>query len=264
MRRTASRLISLNALSHFRYLPAIVSSIENWDIFLQNYIAGKNGECTYRFRGGLKFHTKGAFDAATLAVVFFKKDYGAVADGMTIVDIGANIGAFSIYAASQAENVRIYAYEPMPENFEVCRQNIDINDLGSTVKAFRAGVAERAGPRRLYLSGSPFHTLIQKDDTGPSCEINCTTLEDIFVDNQLEYIDLLKIDCEGAEYEILYNLPDAYFNKIKSIRMEYHNKAKPKENIDELRKFLVEKGYIVTSFRRDSSSSGIIWLTRQA
>lgn len=59
------------------------------------------------------------------------------------------------------------------------------------------------------------------------------------------------MDCEGAEFEILYNLPDEYFKKIKKIRLEYHNHlSNEKNNIEYLMKFLEQKGYRVKKSKK--------------
>ena len=61
---------------------------------------------------------------------------------------------------------------------------------------------------------------------------------DIFDENGLERCNLLKIDCEGAEYDIFYNTPAEYFDRIDRIRMEYHNRTIPEYNIKDLTRFL--------------------------
>ena len=53
--------------------------------------------------------------SGTIAVVFIRKQYGSIEGKSTIVEIGANVGTFAIYAASANPSVRLYSYEPMPE-----------------------------------------------------------------------------------------------------------------------------------------------------
>lgn len=194
-------------------------------------------------------------------MVFLKKDYGKIPESCTIVDIDANIGAFSIYAAGHSRSASIYSFEPMTSNFELMTENINTNGFAGRIKSFPLGVAGRAGKRKLYLAGSPFHNMYGENN-GQSVDIDCVTLSDIFIINNIDKIDLLKVDCEGAEFEIFYNLADEYFSKIKDIRMEYHNQTSSKNNIGELKGFLQEKGFSTVFFRKDSNNSGNIWLSR--
>jgi hypothetical protein len=71
------------------------------------------------------------------------------------------------------------------------------------------------------------------------------------------------MDCEGAEYEILYNLPQNYFNKIKKIRLEYHNHNNNINNSgNHMVKFLVERGFKLEKKREGSSYQGDLWFSR--
>jgi hypothetical protein len=91
--------------------------------------------------------------------------------------------------------------------------------------------------------------------------VNCTTLKDIFTEHGLETIDLLKINCEGAEYEILEGCSGADFDRISNIRLEYHN-LDTKKNGESLSVFLQAQGYRIERFSRYRNSSGFIWATR--
>jgi FkbM family methyltransferase len=74
-------------------------------------------------------------------------------------------------------------------------------------------------------------------------EVEAVTLEQIMDEYNLDRIDLLKLDCEGAEYDILYNAPTHLFDKIGMMTMEVHNGDVPRENLEDLKKFLTDLGY---------------------
>lgn len=263
MRRKIKELISAAALRHLLYLIPIIFKIENWYPFLLNYIGFKNEANTYRFRNGIKIKTHEGVDAATIAVIFIKKDYGNIKNNSTIIDIGANIGVFSIFAASTSQNTTVYAYEPMQTSYELLLKNIEINKLEKSIVPFKLGIASSKEKRKLFLAsgGSPFHS-IYSDKNEKYIEIDCITLKDVFDKNKIKQCDILKIDCEGAEFEILYNTPKENFSKIKEIRLEYHNQKKEKYNIENLIKFLKNNGFKITYLRKYSEYSGNAWFRR--
>lgn len=264
MTRKLSEIFSLNALKHISYLPVIMSRISNWYTFVMNYVGFQNAGSLYKFRDGLKIKTDEGVDTATIIVVFFKYDYGTIEDNSTVIDIGGNIGSFSLYAGSSAKNTKVFVYEPMPKTYDLLSENIKLNNFESKISAFNFGVGSKKEKRKLYLtSGSPFNTLYSDKPDDNFIEINLMSLEDIFVENNIEKCDVLKCDCEGAEYEIFYNAPDEILQKIKEIRFEYHNLTEKTSNIDNLTTFLEGKGFERTIFRSDTPLSGNAWFKRK-
>lgn len=262
MRRRPKEFISLRALKHLLYIPIIILKIRNWFPFLMNYIGLRDSGDTYMFRDGIKIKTNEGVDTVTIAVVFIKKQYGDVDDNFIVIDIGANIGVYSIFAASTSKKTIVYAYEPMLSSFKLLSENIKNNQLEKYIFPFPLGVAAEREKRKLFFGrGSPFHSLYSNEKKKKYLEIKCISLKDIFDENRIEQCDLLKMDCEGAEFEILYNTPSEYFKKIKKIRLEYHNQTTDKKcNIKNLIIFLRERGFKIRKFRRNPEYSGIVWL----
>lgn len=235
-----------------KYVPISILRVKNWYPFLTNYIGLKteNIDRIYQLRNGTKFQTHYSLDAATIFVIYVRRDYGKMPDDAIIVDIGANIGVYSVYASLMGKNNTIYAYEPVPETFGHLSENIKINDCQDKIIPFNYAIASKKEKRKIYLVDSVNNTIVESDRDLPSVEIETITLADVFVENNLEKIDLLKLDCEGAEYEIFYNLPDEYFPRIKEIRMEFHGQKKG----EELRDYLKTKGFKINKFKK-----GNIW-----
>jgi len=261
----------LKIVLYLRFLPAIILKIKNWPVFLLNYMGLKDGKFECIFRNGVKIEIDDNINAATIAVVFIKKDYGDINDNSVAIDIGANIGAYSIFAAQKKNNI-VFAFEPMTDNFRLLKENIAINKLEKKIIPYNFAVGRKREKRSLYLGGSPFHSLYPVEDspfnalynqekTEQFCiDINCISLEDIFLENKIENCDMLKMDCEGSEFEILYNLPDEYFKKIRKIRMEYHNhKTKKSFNGEKLAEFLINKGFKIEKFKKSSPYQGDLW-----
>ena len=263
MRRKIKVLLNLKlVLKHLLYIPKIIARIKNWVPFLLNYIGLKNQPQTYYLRNGIKLKTNEGVDSETISVIFIKTDYGKIKDNSQIIDIGANIGVFSIYAVSTSKYTTVYAYEPMPKCFQLLLENIKINKYEKKIIPFELGVTLKKEKRKLFLvGGSPFNT-IYTDKQNNFIEINCIGLKDIFDTNKINRCDLLKIDCEGAEFEILYNTPIEYFSKIQEIRLEYHNQKQARYTINSLIKFLERNHFKLIYYRKDGINFGSAWFKR--
>ena len=100
-------------------------------------------------------------------------------------------------------------------------------------------------------SNSFVKLFLNEDDAGhsmfsessKSVNVDSTSLKQIFDDNNIEYCDFLKLDCEGAEYEIIKNLPSEYFKKIKKMVIEYHMADTHPELLKELIKKLKAENF---------------------
>jgi len=255
-------------IKRFRYLPVIVRRVKNWAEFMRNYAWGIKPEVPYILRNGAQMKIGRAIDHVPIIEVFLLEDYGKIPDNATIIDLGANIGVFSIYAATQASNVKIYAYEPLKDFYELMLENVKANRKEENIKCFNLAVASDSLPRTLYVKGTAFFfpTFIaaQDDASQVAIQVPCITLSEIFETNDLKKVDLLKMDCEGAEYEILYNAPNACFQLINEIRMEYHNLDGNGRNVEGLKKFLAERAFAITHIKANSATNGSLWAVKRA
>lgn len=154
--------------------------------------------------------------------VYNRKGY-EVRPGDVVIDIGANIGTFAIYAATRAEGVKVYAYEPFPENFTYLRRNLSDSRLNNII-VHQCAVAGGHEQRMLQVANAwILNSLAEKDAAlagKGAVSVDCVTLAEIV--EEAERCDLLKIDCEGSEYEIFYSTPDETLGRIKRIVGEYH------------------------------------------
>ncbi|MDI6755781.1 MAG: FkbM family methyltransferase [Thermodesulfobacteriota bacterium] len=166
------------------------------------------------------------------------------------IDIGANAGYFSLYAASRFANAKIIAYEPIPSNFEQLRRNLNLNK-NSKIVAFQKAVAGYSGEAVMAFDGtdnfSTFAHIVDEsnlNDKNNSIKVQCVTIKNIFDDNKLDSCDFLKMDCEGAENEIIFNCPVEYLSRIKQFAIEVHGDAKS------LKKYLHDNGFITHETKR--------------
>jgi hypothetical protein len=97
-------------------------------------------------------------------------------------------------------------------------------------------VSKNSDKLNLFLNDDQSaHSIFSK--SSESISVESTSLQKIFEENKISSCKLLKLDCEGAEYEIIDSLPSEYLNKIQNIVMEYHSAdTKP-----ELVKNLIQK-----------------------
>jgi FkbM family methyltransferase len=186
-----------------------------------------------------------------------------IRNNSVVIDIGAHIGAFSVFAASQANNVRVYSFEPIPDNFELLQQNIELNKFKNNITPVPKGVWSCSGKKSIYLSlkDSGLHSFFDKrlkeyePELKHDCrQIECVCLKDIFDTYKIEVCDFLKIDCEGSEYEILFSTPEEYLKKIGFISLEYHDNET--HDINELMEFLKKHGFNIS---RPFADFGIIY-----
>lgn len=148
-----------------------------------------------------------------------------VAPGETVVDIGAHIGVFCVWTASQQPAARIIAVEPSPASLAYLERNVDANRM---TNVSIAPVACGAVTGRALLHLGPYqltNSLYRRhadSEGGVSVEVELVTLADLFLRYDVGACAFLKLDCEGAEYDILLAAGDDTLGRVRRIAMEYH------------------------------------------
>lgn len=162
-----------------------------------------------------------------------------------VVDIGANIGAFSILAARKASDGRVFAYEPNKKNYSLLLKNKSLNNLHNLL-VFNLAVAGEKGHVDLFISklNDCAHS-IYSADSKKSVKVKSIGLRDIFAMNNLKRINYLKIDAEGAEYDILLNTPAEIIRKVDKIVLEYHDQLNRDHDYNDLKEYLEGNGFKV-------------------
>lgn len=171
---------------------------------------------------------------SVLAEIFKEREY-KIAESVIasahepILDIGAHVGLFSMYARLLNPSVVIYALEPETNNFKFLKDNIQENKL-KDIKLFQIALGGRTEKIDLVLSkDSHNHHLLSSPEYDISSEDSNTqtvqvySLRDFLDQEKIKRISLLKMDIEGGEYEVFSALMPADFARIESVIMEYHN-----------------------------------------
>ncbi len=187
----------------------------------------------------------------------------ALKDGDVVFDVGANVGVFGVRAVQQFPHVRVFAFEPVPAIYEVCRANAELHGK-DRFRVFRAGVGSAPGQLSFrYYPNAPAlstaHPEMWDDNPGAlekatmsqirslpdelwfarylpafmakwftkrmqaqsvQVEAPIVTLADVMRQEGVDRIDLLKVDCEGAELEVLRGVDPAHWPSVRQVVVE--------------------------------------------
>ncbi|MCY7347740.1 MAG: amino acid adenylation domain-containing protein [Pyrinomonadaceae bacterium] len=178
-------------------------------------------------------------------------------DGDCVVDVGANIGFFTMFVQQRWKNIKGYAFEPIPAIYETL--NINVKLYGNDTKTFRCGLAEESkevvftyypnsstqsgryadeqeerevlrsiiGNQEIEngvaMSDQYFDRLVENRIHGEKVVCPLKTLSQVMRENNIEQIDLLKIDAEKSEFDVLRGIETEDWKKIKQITIEAHD-----------------------------------------
>ncbi len=122
--------------------------------------------------------------------------------GMTIVDVGANIGYYVlIEARALGTSGKIYAIEPAPKNFEMLQANLEINSFGCEIESHNLAISDSVGQVQFEIAGASNHHRLSVNGSGANTiEVEATTLDVLLAGKK---IDMVRMDAEGAEWVIL-------------------------------------------------------------
>lgn len=176
-------------------------------------------------------------DLVIFWLVFVRHHYPVLPSDRTIVDIGANIGVFTLYAARSAPSAAIVAVEPFPDTCERMREMLRVNHLEERVTVVNAAITGAPGvvwmdvsegipsqyrsvvsdvPRQLNRE----HKLNAEPDGG--VPVTTTTLGNLLSMRDLAQVDLIKMNIHGNEYEVLLSSPAKVLRQFGRIALQYH------------------------------------------
>ncbi len=257
-------------ISKIKKLANIIKRCNNWHtILLARYGFLGKGYHIINFRNGLKIKIKKpSTDYITVTEMLFDNPYDKfykISKNSVVIDIGAHIGAFSVYAAYKG--AKVYSYEPEKENFGLLKENIALNSLDEDIKAFNIAVWGSGGYGHLLVFNkfSLWNTMISEwglknrlQKSGKQV-VKKITLSDIFKMNHIKNCDFLKMDCEGAEYEILFKTPKNILRRMKNLVVEYHQLKD--HDYHDLIEFFEKNGFNINHILQ-YTTMGFIYATR--
>jgi len=153
--------------------------------------------------------------------IFTEKLYSKLSvKNKIVIDVGGNVGDSSLlYSALGAK--KIIMIEPQPKFFEFAEENLKLNNEFVNIELINAGLSASNGYLSINYEHSADHFQF-KEDQKNGVRIPKLTLEEILSNyNSSNFV--LKLDCEGCEYDILLNSPDQILNKFDAILLEFHS-----------------------------------------
>tara|TARA_B110000438_G_scaffold155886_1_gene149572 strand:+ start:1420 stop:2289 length:870 start_codon:yes stop_codon:yes gene_type:complete len=144
-----------------------------------------------------------------------------IKEGDIVIDIGANIGYFTLIFAQLAGTTgKVFAFEPEPKNFELLQKNVKVNDYSNTINENYA-VSDSNGNVSLFLAknGIVGHRISNFDINLNSILVKKITLDDYFTKlNLIDKINFVKIDVEGFEFGVLKGMT-RIIEKSKNLKL---------------------------------------------
>ena len=154
-------------------------------------------------------------DLGVLEGIFINEDYKIqlpLNNTKIIFDLGSHIGLSAIYLSSTYPQAKIFCFEPDPKNFAQLKLHTKTH---SQIHIFNYAICSQSGKRKFYKhsQSDTCHSLVPREKIKNTIEVECLSLVDAMRLAQVDHIDLLKFDIEGAEIEIIKN-----FENPKMIR----------------------------------------------
>jgi FkbM family methyltransferase len=185
---------------------------------------------------------EGNADECTIQATYREDEYKFAnyppAPGQWMIDAGGYIGSTAILYAQLYPQAKVIVIEPLPENCELIKKNIENNGLQDRIILIEKALFNSNGEKIqiYYRDNSPIgvaHKFVGSSSTkytesvgSKFWEAETITLEKIFNDYKIEFVRLLKMDLECSEYKALENVPENILKKIHTIKGEYHNPDK--------------------------------------
>jgi FkbM family methyltransferase len=174
-------------------------------------------------------------------------------DASTVLDIGANIGLFALAARRAFPKAIIHCYEPNPAIIS----NLDAHCVQADCEYFPAAVGLKEG--KVSLQKAESGTLFSKTLPGNSGQIDQVSFAAAVA--KLGQVDLLKLDCEGAEWEIF--LDTETWKRVRHLTMEYHLWSKVDSTTESLRTILSSLGFDDIEVYEDAPQWGRVLARRR-
>jgi FkbM family methyltransferase len=175
-----------------------------------------------------------------------------------VIDIGAHIGTFSIHSLLSGKAGRVFALEPNRETFGILKLNVESNSLENQIHVFPIAISDKDGTAQLFLDAENWGHSITNPVLKDFEEVPCLKLSTFFRQQNIAGCDLLKLNCEGAEFQILLSADANLLRKIRLMIILYHEDLGMGRRTKELVGYLSENGFYIRVFRQSSTRGWII------
>jgi FkbM family methyltransferase len=237
---------------YLQSIPTLLAGVRSWGSAARLLGGRPSAPVTVRLQSGCTFRVRSFIDLWIIKETCLDRDYEKdlppCGEDWTIIDIGAGLGDFSVCAGWRHPDRKIAAFEPFRESFDLLQENLRLNGIRNA-QAFPFAVGARSGPMQLQTATGVAvrHSTASAGvvDPAASLPVEGVTLEEALQKAGFARCSLLKVDCEGGEYDIFFHTPEATLLKIERIAMEYHDGCTPHSHT-ELADFLRGQGFSIT------------------
>ncbi len=252
----------------FRNFPQVL-----WDLGTTG-TRWRRPELTFRLRNGYVVHCPNADGARFPVYEIFGDDayeidrlVAGIDPDATVLDVGGQIGGFSLAVARALPQGRVHVYEASPTSAAYIRRNVAANGLDDRVTVHATALAGEEGEFTLVDTGTASgHNGMTsaawlKQQGAAEVTVPARTLDQAFADAG-GAVQVVKMDVEGAEYDIVLDSSPASWASVRTVVMEYH--PVPGRSVTELLDFFATAGLRMTRDDRGGRAGlGILWLARE-
>lgn len=258
-----------------RRVPQTLRSFRHGPQLLAAMLAGPGrGPATLTFctRGGLRLTTPNQPGARVPVFEVFAEDVydlswflgpdlGSLPRDLHCVDIGAHVGCFAVALTAEHPGATVACFEPTTITAEFARQNVRANGLVGRVTVAERAVAARVGSAEFveYGAGSALNGLLGPLATSGRRAAVTTTTFDQIVAEAAQHVSVVKIDCEGGEYDVVLGSSPISWATVQRVVLEYH--PHPGHTWTDLRDWFAAVGLQVVRHCPLTGHQGTLWLS---
>ena len=216
-------------MRHVSSVPRLIWRVRGWPWLVADAVGLRRRPYAVRTRLGVRCELRpGTSDWWIFLEIFvfgiYRRAEADIRKSGVIIDIGANVGFFALYASALNPDAAIHALEPFPRNVEQLKRNLLLN-ANHQIQVHAAAVSDQTATATLFFSPEDTSGCSLNQPRGQQCSVPTVSLSDFFQEQKLSRCDLLKMDCEGSELTILSSISAAAWEKLGSVIMEYHHLA---------------------------------------
>ena len=166
------------------------------------------------------------YDLETFWQIYCRGVYECLSTDRCIVDIGANIGLFSCFAARSNPACVVYAVEPFPGTYARLVDHVRRNGLSDRVRCLDIALSGTAGTASMSSGDRPSQMVRLESSPGAGTTAVATeTLSGLLTQIPGPGIDLIKMDIEGSEYEVVLSTPATTLERVNRLTLEFHQSS---------------------------------------
>jgi FkbM family methyltransferase len=236
-----------------------------------------------RLRSGEVLVVRERMDLVIFWLVFARRHYPVRSSDRVIVDVGANIGVFTLYAAREAPAAQIVSIEPFPDTCQRLRDLVETNRLTDRVTILNCAVSRASGTaamdaaseipsqyKRITSDATRALNLKYRGDTAlrqatEGVPVRTETLQQVLESVKVTGADLVKLNIHGSEYEVLMFTPPIVLRAFRRIAVQYHElPAEARVGKNQLFEHLDRAGFRLVSDEDPGRGSGLAVFTARA